>query len=208
LLSIGSHERGSKLGNNPSAAILVGLGLACRSRDLVKMEAAHINLEKGVILVERKASLLSKTRDPYQEKTITCPTSRNILQVLCLRHPAGKLFPRLDTSYINSLIRAVAKEQQWDPELLWTGLHNLRHGAAARWIRYCHERLKELGGWKSSKVARWYARQWRTYPRKAPASNAKVPMAPAPITKAPKAPAPVRRAPKAPANRAKHARKQ
>jgi integrase len=66
-------------------AIIVGFGLACRSRELVGMEACHIDFERGFILVERKAPQLSKVRQFYCEKPITCERSLRILRELAER---------------------------------------------------------------------------------------------------------------------------
>ena len=123
-------------------AIFVGFGIACRTRELADMEACHIDLEKGFIQVETKAPRFTKIRRPFTEKPITCPTAMKILKVQSEKFPTGKIFPNLDTDYINRLIRTVASEQGWDPDLLWTGIHNLRHGKAAEVMQKAIEEVR------------------------------------------------------------------
>jgi hypothetical protein len=79
------------------------------------------------------------------------------------------LFPGLDVAYINDLIRAMAEEKGWDPESLWTGLHNLRHGKAAETLQKGIEAVRQVGGWKSGVAETRYGMQIR----KAPSGGAK-----------------------------------
>ena len=93
----------------------------------------------------------------YDEKLLTCKTSTKILRAQCKKHPTGKLFPKLDIKYINDLIRRMAKKKNWEPNLLWSGTHNLRHAKALAMMRKATRKIRNVGGWHSSVAEKIYA---------------------------------------------------
>ena len=75
-----------------------------------------------------------------------------------------KLLPGLSEKKITSIVQEIARRECWSEDLMWTGLHNLRHGREAQVYRMAMGLVQAAGSWSSVKAAQGYAELARICP--------------------------------------------
>ena len=91
------------------------------------------------------------------ERPISTPEALQVLEVL-----AKKRAIREDVSqHVNNH----AAREGWNPDLRWSGVHNLRHGLAAKIFREGVQRTRDAGSWLGPDVEQRYWRKGRIGPR-------------------------------------------
>ena len=152
-----------------AAAIILGDGIAARPRDLKDLEAWAVDLSAGTVWVERKGWLRKRVREgKYEARPIGSPEAYKVLELIMNKKSSKdeKILPGLDLGKLSQVVREVAERESWDPELLWTGAHNLRHGRARKIAEAAQASLREAGSWKSDVGKRVYAELKRVQPKK------------------------------------------
>jgi len=149
-----------------AAAIIIGFGVGLRPRDAAELEGWQIDVENGVVWVERKCPRLKKIRKgKYEARPIGTVEAKEVLASLQTpRNKNRRVLPRLDLVKVSRIVQAVADEHRWDDKLLWTGLHNMRHGRAAAVNRMAIGMVQAAGSWESETAARGYAELARVCP--------------------------------------------
>lgn len=150
-----------------AAAVTVGYGIGSRARDLDSLEVWQVDLNANIVWVERKAPILTKVRfGLYQEKPIFTQEAIELLRRLVAGKGAhDKVLPGLSLTKVTDLVKEVAVRANWDPEVLWTGAHNLRHGCAYETYRAALEQARMVGPWNAEGMADCpYTRQARVQP--------------------------------------------
>ena len=147
-----------------------------RARDLVYLEKWAIDLEAFVVWCERKTTLIKKVRTGwFQERPILNDEAVVLLRSL-VKHahkPEDRLLPNISLKRITTLVQTAVICDHWRPELLWTGAHNLRHGAAAKVHGDLMSGVRASGGWDGLASAMGYARLARVTPSEAGPAQAR-----------------------------------
>lgn len=141
-------------------AIAVGFGVGMRPRDLLACARWAVDIKAGVVWVERKCRRLSKVRKgAYEPRPIGTQKAYWVLhtRVQSETERMAKIFPGLSLTRITTIVQKVSAEEFWDPELLWTGAHNLRHGRAADVYKEGMKAVRAAGSWGSDGAAMTYA---------------------------------------------------
>lgn len=153
-------------GAEEAAALVVGHGVAARANELPDLEASDVDLVAEVVWVNRKGRRLTKVRLGSQvERPITTPEALAILAALVKASPTGKLFKNLDVKRLSRRVADYAAKNNWDPDLWWSGIHNLRHGAAADTYRESIRAVRAVGSWQGPDAERRYGRLSRVGPK-------------------------------------------
>jgi integrase len=159
-----AHRSG---GAELALSLVVAFGTAMRAQDLEALEGEDIDLEAAVVWVPRKGPIVTKVRyGSQQERPITTEHAFKVLAALKeQRKPRDKVFPGFRRSEATRVVREMATADGWDPDLLWTGIHNLRHSRAATLLQEGLQRVRDAGGWKGRDAEHRYGRQARIGPK-------------------------------------------
>jgi integrase len=153
------------LGNDSAAALVVGHGCTARSQDLEALENEDVDLERLIVWVPRKGRRIKKVRLGGQvERPILTPEAEQVLRALKSAR-TGKLFPALDVRRLSKFVSEHAAAQGWDPDLWWSGVHNLRHGSAAGLYAEGIARVRAAGSWSGPDAEQRYGRLGRVGPK-------------------------------------------
>jgi integrase len=156
------EERGA----DDATALVVGHGIASRANELRDICAEDVDLASECVWVNRKGRRLTKIRYGSQtERPITTPEAMVALERLVQIRPSGPLFPNLDAAALSRHVARHAAEQRWNEDLWWSGIHNLRHGAAADEYRKSIRAVREVGSWQGQDAERRYGRLSRIGPK-------------------------------------------
>jgi integrase len=161
-------------GPEMSLALIVAFGSAMRAQDLEALEAEDVDLLAEVVWVPRKGPIASKIRYGYQQERpiTTCHALEVLRRLKENKSPREKMFPGFRRTEATRVVKEMAARDGWDADLLWTGIHNLRHSRAATLFREGIERVREVGGWKGRDGERRYGRQARIGPKDRPRFHA------------------------------------
>ena len=131
-----------------AAAVIVGFGVGMRPREMVHLEGWQIDVRNGVVWVQRKCGQLEKLRKgAYEARRVGTTEALRILSVL--KKPANhlkKVLPNLQPARVTQVVKEVALKNKWDEKLIWSGLHNMRHGRAADVYRMAMRAVQTAGG--------------------------------------------------------------
>lgn len=149
-------DRGHKV---EACAITIGDACAIRPRDLVELTVENVDLPKQLIWVQRKARRVVKVREGNLEAhPILTPEGLMVLSELCSnKAPHERVLPECNLQRITQIVKEVATQARWDPDLLWSGAHNLRHGRASTVYEEALRAVQKAGAWSSSVGVRVYA---------------------------------------------------
>jgi integrase len=149
-----------------AAAIIVGFGIGARARDIIHLRARDFDKQAKIVWVERKGRALLKTRYGTQvERPIMTKAALVVLEGMCKLTPKGRLFKGVTAEEVTRHVQEIAERDNWDPDQIWSGIHNLRHGAAAAFMHDAYARLRQIGNWTSNEGSANYSREGRIGPK-------------------------------------------
>jgi integrase len=132
-----------RLGPECALALVVAHGCGLRANELDALCVEDFDVVGEVVWVNRKARLLTKVCKGFQtERPVTTPEALEVPEAIRRARPTGRFFPNVTSSTLSAFVKQVAQEEGWNPDLWWSGVHNLRHGLAAQVFR---EGIEHLG---------------------------------------------------------------
>jgi integrase len=156
-----------RLGDREGArALTVALGVGARANELQKVRAEDFDERAEVLWVLRKARRTTKARHGfYQDRPVMTEEALTILRALkAVRSPRELLFPSLNPRAITAMVKRVAARDDWDADVWWSGVHNMRHSAAQRAFRDGILATRAVGSWSGRDAEHRYGRQGRIAP--------------------------------------------
>ncbi len=105
------------------------------------------NVQLGAPVIEPHPVIDGEVRALLQERTRTLTSKHDLV------------FPGWDMKVAAEIVKRAAADNSWDENRLWTGPHNLRHGAAKGKLDEALEYVRLGGAWKSAKSAAHYSKK-------------------------------------------------
>jgi integrase len=157
-----------QLGAEDALALIAAHGCGMRSNQLEAVEVEDFDATNEIVWLNRKGRTLTKVRKGAQvEHPVTTPEGLRVLKEVARRRKTGKMFPKANAKRLSSFVKQHAQRNKWNPDLWWSGIHNLRHGLAAEVFREGILRTRAAGSWQGSDAEQRYGRQGRIGPRDA-----------------------------------------
>lgn len=159
------REEGPEL----ALAFTVAHGIGLRAGEVEELRYGDIDLRKEIVWTKRKARRYSKVRYGRQiDKPIMTEDALKILTRMTNARGSvretEKVFPNFKRHQATAVVQRVAKREGWDPDLIWDGIHNMRHGIAASTYREGILATRAVGAWQGRDAVHRYGRQGRIGP--------------------------------------------
>lgn len=123
---------------------MIAWGWVLQPRDIEELAGLHVDLTAGVVWARRKARLKARVRlGELEDRPILTADALALLTALKKKRGNGRLLPNYRAERATAVVKEVAEREAWDSDLLWTGMHNLRHALAADLHRQAAKRARD-----------------------------------------------------------------
>ena len=126
-----ARRRGMK---DVADGLIILHGVCGRPRDMKDLEWDRVDLELGMVYLERKATNKKKaTYGKYEEHAVVTREAQKILESRKARRTKDeRVLPGWNAGWAREIVKAAAKRMGWNEKLKWDGPHVLRHGVGRR----------------------------------------------------------------------------
>lgn len=134
-------------------------GVCGRPRDMEDLEWDRVDLDNGMVYLERKATRKKKAMyGKYEEHAIVTREAQRVLQRRAGRRKEKKVLPEWKAGLAREVVKDTAMRREWSREMKWDGPHVIRHGVAGEVKRRLMSEAQMRGGWKSEAAVERYSR--------------------------------------------------